>query len=94
METATAALSWESLPLAPTRRGLRILPLLFVSGEEDPVGGYAADVKAVAGKYREAGLKDLKEIYYPGSRHEILNEDIYPKVYADILNFMESHLSD
>ena len=68
------------------------LPLLFVAGEEDPVGGYAKDVKAVASAYRKAGIKEIKEIYYKGCRHEILNEEAYPQVAADIRAFLEAHI--
>ena len=50
------------------------MPVLFVSGAEDPclinVRHFAKTVRAM----RRAGYKDVKGKLYPGMRHEILNE--------------------
>ena len=64
------------------------LPMLFVSGEEDPVGSYGADVKAVAEQYRKAGADQVEVKLYHGDRHEILNEDDYAAVHEDIYAFV------
>jgi len=68
------------------------LPILIVSGEEDPVGAYGAGPKAVAASYQKAGIQDVTCILYPEDRHEILNETDKEKVYDDILNFIEKQV--
>ncbi len=49
------------------------LPVLFVSGADDPVGGYGKGVSKIYKKFVKAG-KNARMILYPGARHEILNE--------------------
>nr|WP_120491822.1 alpha/beta hydrolase [Corynebacterium lactis] len=61
------------------------LPILVISGAEDPVGGAGA-VAEVVGKLRGAGVEDLRFEAYPGARHEILNEINRDEVFADIVN--------
>lgn len=63
------------------------MPVLLVSGEEDPVGNYGVGVKDVYGKLQEAGA-DVRMKLYPTYRHEILNEDCKDEVVQDILQFL------
>ena len=64
------------------------MPVLFVSGAEDPclinVRHFAKTVKAM----RHAGYLDVKGKLYPGMRHEILNEIGKEQVYHDIAVYM------
>jgi alpha-beta hydrolase superfamily lysophospholipase len=69
------------------------LPLLFVSGDADPVGNYGTGVKRIAAQYRSAGFRDVKMILYPDCRHEVLNELNRTEVYQDISDWLEQHLS-
>lgn len=62
----------------------RELPLLLVSGEEDPVGGYGKGVGQVYERIKAAGVRDVTLKLYPGDRHEILNELDREQVYADL----------
>lgn len=50
------------------------LPVLLISGGEDPVGGWGRGVRKVWEQYRHAGVKDLTIRLVPGARHEVLNE--------------------
>ena len=50
------------------------LPVLVVSGENDPVGEFGKGPKIIAESYKKAGLKDVTLKLFPGDRHEILNE--------------------
>ena len=50
------------------------IPLLIISGDEDPVGNYGKGVRKVAELYRDAGIKDVRLELRKGGRHEILNE--------------------
>ncbi|MDO5363359.1 MAG: alpha/beta fold hydrolase [Eubacteriales bacterium] len=65
------------------------MPVLFVSGAEDPclidVRHFAKAVQAM----RSAGYFDVKGKLYPGMRHEILNEKDKYQVYKDIVTYMK-----
>ncbi len=50
------------------------LPLLLISGAEDPVGGKSKGVKKLAEYYRKHGMKDVNVVLFENSRHEFLNE--------------------
>ncbi len=50
------------------------LPILLISGADDPVGGYGRGVCAVAGALAHAGAKKLTTVLIPDARHEVLNE--------------------
>lgn len=60
------------------------LPLFFVAGQEDPVGGYGEGVRKAYARYKRAGIKDMSIKLYPGLRHEILNEDSRKEIYEDL----------
>ncbi|MBR4962134.1 MAG: lysophospholipase [Clostridia bacterium] len=59
------------------------LPVLFVSGEEDPVGDFGKGVRLSADTFLEAGMRDVDLWLYPG-RHEILNETDRDLVFAEL----------
>ncbi len=65
------------------------LPILFVAGIDDPVGNFGKSVRLVYGKYRVAGIQDVKIKLYGGYRHEILNENDRQQVYKDLYRWME-----
>ena len=67
-------------------------PILFISGEMDPVGDCGKGVKLAHENFRKAGMTDVELILYPGLRHEILCEHEAPQVYADILSWLERKL--
>jgi len=60
------------------------LPVFFVAGGQDPVGGYGKGVDQVRRAFEDVGMKDLTWIIYEEDRHEILNELDKEKVYQDI----------
>ena len=64
------------------------LPVLIVSGSEDPVGHHGKDIPKVAKWYRDAGIRSVEEKLYIGDRHEILNEVDREKVYADLKDWI------
>ena len=67
-------------------------PVLFFSGDHDPVGNNGSGVKRVAALCRAAGVRDVTLRLYPGGRHEMLNECNREEVYADVLAWLEAHL--
>lgn len=68
------------------------LPVLFVSGKEDPVGDYGEAPMAVYKSFLEEGLSKTEIKLYENDRHEILNETDHDTVYKDIYNWIEDKI--
>jgi len=64
------------------------LPLLFMSGDNDPVGDRGKGVIKVAEMYKKAGVKNVKIKLYKNGRHEMLNEINRAEVFNDIMNWI------
>jgi alpha-beta hydrolase superfamily lysophospholipase len=64
------------------------LPVLFISGDLDPVGNFGKGVWQVAKQFEAAGMKDVIVHLFEGGRHEMLNEQNREQVYATINNWM------
>ncbi len=73
------------------REGLnRELPLLLVSGAEDPVGEMGAGVRRLARFYQDAGVKRVELALFSHARHEFLNEEQdREQKYGTVLRFLE-----
>lgn len=65
------------------------MPLLVVSGKDDPVGALGKGTTKAYESFVKAGIKDVTLKLYEGDRHEILNELDREQVYEDIYNWME-----
>ena len=65
------------------------LPILFLSGAEDPVGGYGEGVKDALSTYRETGHNHAEIKLYPGRRHEIHLDGGRLDVWQDLSNWLE-----
>lgn len=70
----------------------RGMPVLFVSGEDDPVGDMGKGVSRACRLFKKTGMKDVEMKLYAGLRHEILNEDTRLIVYKDVLHWLEHHI--
>jgi alpha-beta hydrolase superfamily lysophospholipase len=68
------------------------LPLLLVSGSDDPLAGGGRLVEVLGQRYRDAGLLDVTVKLYDGARHEILNEINRGEVTADVVAWLGAHL--
>lgn len=89
---AVTKLTARACSLAWARRAPHDVPLLFVSGAEDPVGDNGRGVRAAAELARRAGQRHVDVRIYEGMRHEILNEDDGGRVMADVLSWVEERL--
>ena len=68
------------------------MPILFLSGEDDPVmGGKKAFFRAVR-FLEDMGYRNVRAKLYPGMRHEILMETERNAVYGDVGGFLEEIL--
>lgn len=63
------------------------MPVLIVSGSDDPVGDYGKGVTKVYEKLKKAGC-DVQIKLYENCRHEILNDTCRDEVVRDIENFI------
>ena len=64
------------------------IPILFVSGDKDPVGYNGEGVKKAYEIMKLIGSVDVTLKLYEGSRHEVLNELNRDEVYEYILNWV------
>ncbi|MEI7026560.1 lysophospholipase [Paenibacillus sp. y28] len=76
---------------AELRRTPPELPVLLLSGSEDPLARLGRGIAAVQRAYAGAGAADVQLKLYPGGRHEPLNEVNRDEVVRDILVWLEQH---
>lgn len=72
---------------------LQPIPLLVISGSDDPVGG-TKGVQKIAAYYRGRGFCDVTEHLLPADRHEILFEDDAPSTIQYIAQWLNDHLKN
>lgn len=69
------------------------IPIIFIAGQDDPVGNYGKGVLSVYDNMLKSGHDKVDMILYPKARHEILNEsDTVNDIYRDIENFINANL--
>ncbi len=64
------------------------LPILLISGRDDPCTGGEKGRQASVDVLKKAGFRDLEVVTLDGMRHEILNETDREEVYKKILAFI------
>ena len=67
------------------------LPVFFIAGGDDPVGGYGTGVRQAAAEFQKHGMKQVDVKIYPLCRHEIHNEINRQEVYEDVANWIEKN---
>lgn len=67
------------------------LPVLIISGGNDPVGDFGKGAAKVYEKFKEIGMKNVSFKLYENLRHEIINEINRDVVYSDILRWLLEH---
>jgi len=75
---------WEQETFDSTPKDL---PLLFIGGDDDPVGSYGIGVQESAAAYRENGSSDVTIRLYHG-RHEIHYDYCREEVYANLFKWL------
>ena len=84
MTMIRAMLRDETLERTP-----RDLPILMLSGADDPVGGYGEGVKNALERYRETGHRRAELKLYPGRRHEIHLDGGRREIWEDMSAWLE-----
>lgn len=74
------------------RRMPKDLPVLFVSGAEDPVGENGKGVLRAYLTFMDVGMEDVTMRLFEKDRHEILNELDKEDVYAYVLAWLEKYV--
>ena len=64
------------------------LPILFLSGNLDPVGKYGKKVYKLFDFYKAMSFKNLSILMYENCGHEMINEVNRDKVYKDIVSWL------
>lgn len=64
------------------------LPVLLLSGADDPVGNYGKSVENVYRSYLEHGMQNVQMKLYEKDRHELLNEVDREQVYGEIYRWI------
>ncbi|GAB4563016.1 MAG: alpha/beta hydrolase [Rhizobacter sp.] len=66
------------------------MPFYVVSGDQDPVSGNTAGLQLLLANYKRYGITDVSHKFYPGARHEILNETNRDEVERDIVGWLNA----
>lgn len=64
------------------------MPVLLISGSQDPVGDFGKGVNQTFKKFKKNGIRNVDMKFYKEFRHEILNEVNKEWVYSDIAGWL------
>jgi alpha-beta hydrolase superfamily lysophospholipase len=88
--TSDRGLNFARITEASSFAGVRPdLPILFVSGDQDPIGRNLAGLRILEQRYRDAGVQRIDTQYYAGGRHEMLNEINRDEVTSNIIAWLD-----
>ncbi len=69
------------------------LPMLFISGSDDPVMAKREKIEKVVAQLKLHGLMDVTLRIYPDARHEIFNEINREEVFGDVYSWISLWIS-
>lgn len=69
------------------------LPMLIMSGTEDPIGSYGKGVMQFYRRLDSHGFTDVRLKLWDGCRHELLNETNRLEVYDDIIKWLDGEVA-
>ncbi len=69
------------------------LPVIFLSGGQDPVGNFGKDVLKLYISFKDMGMEDVSYKLYKDDRHEILNELDRQNIYEDIEDWIINRIN-
>ncbi len=87
-----AKLSAEAASKKQIAKTRKDLPILFLAGGNDPVGGYGSQIIHLQQLFSKLGFFKTELTIYPEDRHEILNELNADEVYRDIFAWLQTNL--
>ena len=81
-KTISAGLFWQLLDsmkrtgkLSSYRKWNKQMPVLLLSGQDDPVGDFGKGVQRVRQSMSRAGMKHIQLYLVPGVRHDLIHEE-------------------
>ena len=69
-------------------------PMLFVSGEDDPIGEMGKGIRKIVSRLNKQKFSRVDTQLYPNMRHEVLHETDHKVVYQDLLAWIKSTTPD
>lgn len=69
------------------------LPILIISGDNDPVGGFGKLTEKLYQTYKEVGVKTVNIKLYKGALHEYLNDTCREEAFLDVVSFCDEVVS-
>ncbi|NIB42198.1 alpha/beta hydrolase [Pseudomaricurvus alkylphenolicus] len=69
------------------------LPVYLFAGDKDPVNGNLSALFTLIDHYAAAGIEHIAHDFYPGGRHEMLNEINRDEVTDNLLTWLHNALS-
>lgn len=68
------------------------LPILMISGKNDPFGEYGRGIKSLARKFKKAGIKHITVQLYANRRHEILFEVDQQMIWNHMFDWIQKQV--
>ena len=68
------------------------LPILIISGEEDPVGNYGKGIYRLEDTLVSLNFNDVETVLFPGARHELCHETNRDEVYETLVDWLNRHV--
>jgi alpha-beta hydrolase superfamily lysophospholipase len=65
------------------------LPFYIFAGDKDPINADLSRLWPLVARYKAAGIADIATDFYPGGRHEMLNETNRDEVVANLKNWID-----
>ncbi len=65
------------------------LPIYVFAGDKDPINAELTRLTPLVERYRDLGIADIATDFYPGGRHEMLNETNRADVVANLQAWIE-----
>ena len=65
------------------------LPVLLLSGQDDPVGDGGKGVRAIYQRMKKTGMENVALRLFPGARHDLLHEPVAEEVWQLIGEWMK-----
>lgn len=70
------------------------LPILFISGSDDPIGGYGNDIADLFDIYQRLRFTSVDCVLYDECRHELLHEQNKDEIMRDIAEWLNKALNN
>ncbi|UQW80552.1 alpha/beta hydrolase [Staphylococcus edaphicus] len=68
------------------------LPVLLISGKDDPLGDYGKGIRTLGKLYKKAGIKHITVQLYKHKRHEVLFEQGYTETWHHMYEWIEKQI--